>query len=158
MLTRKAPGQGLDETETTTRSNEDGRHSPSQPHLPRERVFIDNLLVRIHVIIVMIRWIGLAPWEFECPFPGSLISSVRTTWAWRRRRRRRRIEVPRFLDKRLQERRRRSGSGGGSGLQPSTVSWGWTRPRRPPGPMSGDTRLLNPPPNLKRCDFAWPRP
>jgi len=32
--------------------------------------FIDNLLVRIHCIIVMIRWTGLAPWEFEFPFPG----------------------------------------------------------------------------------------
>ena len=30
----------------------------------RERdFFIDNLLVRIHFIIVMIRWTGLAPWE-----------------------------------------------------------------------------------------------
>ena len=37
--------------------------------------FIDNLLVRIHFIIVMIRWTGLAPWEFEFPFPGSLIST-----------------------------------------------------------------------------------
>ena len=27
--------------------------------------FIDNLLVRIHFIIVMIRWTGLEPWEFE---------------------------------------------------------------------------------------------
>ena len=26
-----------------------------------------NLLVRIHFIIVMIRWTGLAPWEFEFP-------------------------------------------------------------------------------------------
>ena len=25
--------------------------------------FLDNLLVRIHLIIVMIRWTGLAPWE-----------------------------------------------------------------------------------------------
>jgi len=32
----------------------------------REReFFIDNLLVRIHFIIVMIRWTGLASWEFE---------------------------------------------------------------------------------------------
>ena len=39
---------------------------------PREReFFIDNLLVRVHFIIVMIRWTGLAPWEFEFPFPGS---------------------------------------------------------------------------------------
>ena len=28
-------------------------------------LFIDNLLVRIHCIIVTIRWAGLAPWEFE---------------------------------------------------------------------------------------------
>ena len=37
--------------------------------------FIDNLLVRIHFIIVRIRWNGLAPWEFEFPFPGSLTST-----------------------------------------------------------------------------------
>ena len=37
--------------------------------------FIDNLLVRIHFIIVMIGWTGLAPWEFEFPFPGSLTST-----------------------------------------------------------------------------------
>jgi len=51
--------------------------------------FIDNLLVRIHIIIVMIRWTGLAPWEFEFPFPGSLTSTflgkVRHTAARRRR-------------------------------------------------------------------------
>ena len=42
----------------------------------REReFFIDNLLVRIIFIIVMIRWTGLAPWEFEPPFPGSLAST-----------------------------------------------------------------------------------
>jgi len=34
----------------------------------RGRFFIDNLLVRIHFIIVMIRWTGLAPWKFEFPF------------------------------------------------------------------------------------------
>ena len=32
--------------------------------------FIDNLLVRIHFIIVMVRWTGPAQWEFEFPFPG----------------------------------------------------------------------------------------
>ena len=31
--------------------------------------------VRIHFIIVMIRWTGLAPWEFEFLFPGSLTST-----------------------------------------------------------------------------------
>ena len=31
----------------------------------RAREFVvDNLLVRIHFISVMIRWTGLAPWEF----------------------------------------------------------------------------------------------
>ena len=37
--------------------------------------FIDNPLVRVHFIIVMIRWTGLAPWEFEFPLPGSLTST-----------------------------------------------------------------------------------
>jgi len=34
-----------------------------------------EVLVRIHFIIVMIRWTGLAPWRFEFPFPGSLTST-----------------------------------------------------------------------------------
>jgi len=43
---------------------------------PAEReLCIDNLPVRIHFIIVSIRWTGLAPWEFEFPFPGSLAST-----------------------------------------------------------------------------------
>ena len=43
---------------------------------PKEREsFIDNPLVRIHCITVTIRWTGLAPWEFEFPFPGSLRST-----------------------------------------------------------------------------------
>jgi len=37
--------------------------------------FIEKLLVRIRFIIVMIRWTGLAPWEFKFPFPGSLTST-----------------------------------------------------------------------------------
>ena len=41
----------------------------------REReFFIDNLLVQIHVVIEMIWRTGLAPWEFEFPFPGNLTS------------------------------------------------------------------------------------
>ena len=44
----------------------------------REReFFIDNLLVRIHLIIEMVWWTGLAPWEIEVPFPGSHISTFR---------------------------------------------------------------------------------
>ena len=45
------------------------------PCIREREFFIDNLLVRVHVIIVMIRWTGLAPWEFEFPFPGSLTST-----------------------------------------------------------------------------------
>ena len=43
----------------------------------REReFFIDNLLVRIHLIMSqMFWWIGLAPWQFEFPFPCSSIST-----------------------------------------------------------------------------------
>ena len=37
--------------------------------------FIDNILVRIHFIIEMIWWTGLAPWEFEFLFPGSFMST-----------------------------------------------------------------------------------
>jgi len=49
------------------------RHARRRLQVCLEReLFFDNLLVRIHVIIVMIRWTGLAPWEFEFPFPGSL--------------------------------------------------------------------------------------
>ena len=49
-----------------------GARSPSpRPQGPlllgESEFFIDNLLVRIHFIIVMIRWTGLAPWEFEFP-------------------------------------------------------------------------------------------
>ena len=36
---------------------------------------IDDLLVRIHFIIEKMKWTGLAPWEFEFPFPDSIISS-----------------------------------------------------------------------------------
>jgi len=45
---------------------------------PRACLVIDNLLVRIHSTIVMIRWTGLAPWGFEWPFPGNLTSTFLT--------------------------------------------------------------------------------
>ena len=45
------------------------------PGAKEREFFIDNLLVRISFIIVMIRWTGLAPREFESPFPGSLTST-----------------------------------------------------------------------------------
>ena len=41
----------------------------------KRECFIDNLLVRIHFIIVMIRWTGFAPWEFQFPLPGSRTST-----------------------------------------------------------------------------------
>ena len=37
---------------------------------------VDNLLLRIHFIIEMSWWTGLVPWEFEFPFPGSLLSPL----------------------------------------------------------------------------------
>ena len=36
---------------------------------------LDNLLVRVYFIIVMIRWTGLAPWEFGFPSSGRLRST-----------------------------------------------------------------------------------
>jgi len=42
----------------------------------QKEFFIDNQLARIHLIIVMTRWTGLALWEFEFPFPGSLTSTL----------------------------------------------------------------------------------
>ena len=42
--------------------------SKDDPKVREREFFIDNLLVRIHFIIVMIRWPGLAPWEFWIPF------------------------------------------------------------------------------------------
>jgi len=40
----------------------------------KRELFIDNLMVRINFIVV-IRWTGLAPWEFEFPFLDSLTST-----------------------------------------------------------------------------------
>jgi len=56
-------------------------HNPASQHSccsckSREReFFIDNLLLRIHFIIVIIRWTGLATWEFDFFFPGGLSST-----------------------------------------------------------------------------------
>ena len=57
----------------------DGEDQSRDPELSTESIergfYIDNLLVRIHFIIEMIWWTGLAPWDFEFPFPGDLIST-----------------------------------------------------------------------------------
>ena len=43
----------------------------------REREFlIENQVARIHFIVEMFWWTGLAPWELEFPLPGSLTSTV----------------------------------------------------------------------------------
>ena len=43
----------------------------------REReFFMENPLVRIHFIIAMLWWTGLAPWDFAFTFPGSLASTL----------------------------------------------------------------------------------
>ena len=54
-----------------------GPRAPKQPRQKRREreFFIGNLLVRIHCIIVMIRWTGLASWDFEFPFLDSLVST-----------------------------------------------------------------------------------
>ena len=48
--------------------------SGAPPRRERE-LCADNLLVQIRLVIVMIRWTGLAPWEFESLFSGSLTST-----------------------------------------------------------------------------------
>ena len=71
-------------TSTFLRPSPSARHPPPvtlhrnprpQPRRREREFFIDNLLVRVQFILVMIRWTGLAPWEFEFPFPGSLTST-----------------------------------------------------------------------------------
>jgi len=49
-------------------------------HLPEREFFIDNLLVRIHFIIVMIWWTGLAPWEFAPTCHARIVSSVSSAY------------------------------------------------------------------------------
>ena len=51
------------------RCGEDARGPRTPRGEPEREFFVDNLLVRIHFIIVMIRWTGLAPGKFEFLFP-----------------------------------------------------------------------------------------
>jgi len=55
--------QGLDVV--STRVPHSVARSPNAAACREREFFIDNLLVRILLIVVMIRWTGLAPWEFE---------------------------------------------------------------------------------------------
>ena len=66
---------GMWTSKSSSRGSERFRKSRSCACGEEIEFFIDNLLVRIHFIIVMIRWTGLAPWEFELPFSGSLTST-----------------------------------------------------------------------------------
>ena len=52
-----------------------GPLSACHPPSPEKEFLIDNLLVRLHFIIEIFQWTGLAPWEFEFRFPGSQIST-----------------------------------------------------------------------------------
>jgi len=65
----------LNETHTRNRQGcafaRDTRKTRTSTSRARE-FFIDNLLVRIHFIIEMIWRTGLAPWEFEFPFPAGM--------------------------------------------------------------------------------------
>ena len=47
----------------------------SYPKPIEREFFIDNLLVLNHFVVMMVGWTGLAPWDFEFPFPGSLTST-----------------------------------------------------------------------------------
>ena len=58
-------------------SDRAARGSPATERFAERDFFVDNLLVRIHCIIVLIRWTGLAPCKFEFPSPGSLPISSR---------------------------------------------------------------------------------
>jgi len=58
---------------------------PIHDRWTRESFFIDNLLFRIHFIIVMVRWTGLASWETEFDAPRTVRAGRRfpctTYWA-----------------------------------------------------------------------------
>ena len=79
--TRKEPNPSTLEREAA-RARQVGEQTEAELEVARRPVlsperefFVDNLPVRIHFIIVMIRWTGLAPWESEFPFPGRLAST-----------------------------------------------------------------------------------
>ena len=57
-------------------SSSTGPRAPQRKLLVQREIVIDNLLVRFHSIIVMTRWTGLAPWDFDFPYPGGLTSTL----------------------------------------------------------------------------------
>ena len=58
-----------------------GKETGAAPFQRERDFFIDNLLVRIHFSILMIRWSGLARWESEFSFPGSPTSIFPCLWS-----------------------------------------------------------------------------
>ena len=56
---------GHQERQTFITTNTAAMHEPHHGYVgPEGKFFIDNLLVRIHFMIVMTRWTDLTPWEF----------------------------------------------------------------------------------------------
>ena len=70
-----APGPQTTFLGPVTRNGQVPAQLPAPPTSAEREFFIDNLSVRIHFIIVMIRWDSLAPRKFEFPFPGKLTST-----------------------------------------------------------------------------------
>ena len=50
------------------------RHNVQRP-CPKRECLIGIILARVHFTIETIWWTGLAPWEFESPFPGTFAST-----------------------------------------------------------------------------------
>ena len=53
------------------------RNVSSKP-AERERFLLTAFLSELHLIIEIIWWTGLAPWEYELSLPGSLIPTFQT--------------------------------------------------------------------------------
>ena len=79
QLQAQGPSRTCNESKKEERESRVREIDGSGSTLRKREFFIDNLLVRIHFIIEMIRWTGLAPWEHEFPFPGSLASTFQVT-------------------------------------------------------------------------------
>ena len=72
---KELPGQVAKATKEAFEAKGKPTHFIKVGCIPEREYFIDNLLVRLHFSIVIVRWTGLAPWNFEFPVPNSLTSS-----------------------------------------------------------------------------------
>ena len=75
VLERQLEKRPLSQLRRRSRLIRHGAGGPTGYLAPQRDFFIDDLLARIHFIIVMMRWTGLAPWDLEFPYPGSLTSA-----------------------------------------------------------------------------------